>query len=217
MKSDLDLKKDIEAELAWDVSINPASVGVLVKDGVVTLTGHIDNYVQKTAIEKAVRRVGGVQAIAVELDVKLSPRHTRSDTDLARAAERAIEWHTLVPRDAIKISVEKGWITLSGEVEWEYQRESAANAVRGLVGTVGVDNLVTLTVKPQPADIGARIRKALARQASRDADRITTSIEGSTVHLKGSVPSWSERSAAQVAAYSAPGVSKVVNELRVIA
>ena len=185
MKSDLNLKKDIEAELSWDVSINPANVGVSVDGGVVTLSGHIDNFAQKTAIEKAVKRVSGVQAIAVELDVKLDPLHQRSDTDIAKAAESALDWHTLVPRDSITASVEKGWVKLTGEVDWEYQRANAANAVRDLVGVIGVINLVTLKARAQLGDVSSRIREALARQASRDAARITPAIDGHTVTLKG--------------------------------
>ncbi len=216
MKSDLTLKQDIDAELAWDVSVNPASVGVTVQDGVVTLTGHIDTYAQKAAIEKAVKRVSGVQAVAVELDVRLDPQHRRSDTDIARAAEHALAWSALLPADSIAVAVEKGWITLTGEVDWEYQRLSAATAVRGLIGVTGITNLIALRAQAQPHDIDHRIREALARLADRDASRIQASISNGVVTLTGSVPSWSERSAAQAAAYSAPGVTKVVNDLRVV-
>ena len=216
MKSDRTLKDDIEAELAWDRSINPASVGVSVRDGVVTLMGHIDTFAQKTAIEKAVQRVSGVQALAVELDVRLDPLHKRSDTDIAKAAHGALQWQTLVPRDSITVSVEKGWVKLTGEVDWEYQRACATNAIRGLTGVIGISNQVTLKARGQPADVSDRIRNALARQATRDAARISTAVAGDTVTLKGTVPSWWERSAAEIAAYSAPGIARVVNDLRVV-
>lgn len=216
MKSDSQLKKDVEAELEWDPSVNAAHVGVAVKDGVVSLTGHLDTYAEKFAIERAVQRVIGAQAIAVELDVKLAPSHVRSDTEIAAAAESAFKWHALIPSDRIKVKVEKGWVTLTGQLDWEFQRRDAENAVRPLTGVVGVSNNIALKPQTTPTDITSRIRKALTRQAEREAKNIDITISGSTVTLRGSVHSWTERAAAQGAAWSAPGIAHVLNELRVV-
>lgn len=217
MKSDVQLKKDVEAELAWDASINETQIGVAVKGGVVTLTGHLDTYAEKNAVEKAVQRVAGVQALAIELDVKLAPGHARSDTEIASAAESAFAWHSLVPADRIKVKVEKGWVTLSGEVEWDFQRREAEKAVRPLTGVVGVSNNVTLKITSTPGDISIRIRDALARHAESESQKITVNLDGSKVTLRGAVHSWAERSAAQNAVWSAPGVTSVINEIKVTA
>ena len=130
MKSDVQMKADVEAELDWDRAINATNVGVSVKDGIVTLSGHIDTYAEKSAIERAVQRVEGVKAVAIELDVKLAPGHHRSDSEIAAAVETAFSWHALIPAERLKVRVEKGWVTLSGELDWDYQRRSAQAAVR---------------------------------------------------------------------------------------
>jgi len=215
MKTDAQLKADISAELEWDPSIHAANVGVAVKEGVVTLTGHLETYAEKYAIERAVQRVEGVQAVAIELDVKLDPGHKRSDADIAAAAESALQWHALVPEDRIKVMVEKGWVTLTGEVDWEFQRASAERAVRPLTGVVGLSNGITLKMNAAPGNISARIRDALARQAEREAKGIEVTISGSVVTLRGRVHSWAERAAAQGAAWSAPGITQVINQLSV--
>lgn len=215
MKTDADLKRDVEAELAWDPAVRSTDVGVAAKDGVVTLTGHIETYAEKYAIERALRRVAGVKAIAVELDVRLSPEHRRSDTDIALAAEQALKWNTLVPLDKIRITVDKGWVTLQGEVEWDYQRKSVEKAIRPLMGVVGMSNDIMLRQRVTPADIERRIASAFTRQVEREMKRIQIKVEGSTVTLTGSVNSWHERDAAQGVAWQAPGVRAVINELRV--
>jgi osmotically-inducible protein OsmY len=181
----------------------------------VTLTGHLDTYAEKYAIERAVQRVQGVKAVAVELDVKLAPDHKRSDSEIAAAAESAFRWHALVPSERIRVKVEKGWVTLSGEVDWEYQRSSADKAVRPLTGVIGVTNSVTIKAQSTPTNITNRIRDALARQAEREAKNIEVMLSGSTVTLRGKVHSWAERAAVQGAAWSAPGIAQVVNELKV--
>lgn len=215
MKTDAQLKDDVSAELEWDPSINASQVGVAVKDGVVTLTGHLDTYAEKHAVERAVQRVQGVQAIAVELDVKLDPGHRRSDSEIAAAAKSAFKWHAQIPLDRIQVQVEKGWVTLSGEVEWEYQRREAEKAVRPLTGVVGVSNSIQIKPRVTPSNLAQRIREALARHAEHEAKHIAVDVEGGVVTLRGSVDSWAERSAAAGATWSAPGVSKVVNEIRV--
>lgn len=215
-KSDSQLKKDVESELEWDAVVQANNIGVATKDGVVTLTGHLDSYAEKYAAERAVQRVQGVKGLAVELDVRLGANAKRTDADLASAAESALRWHALVPEDRVKVMVEKGWVTLSGEVDWEYQRNYAMKAVRPLTGVLGVTN--SMSVKPlvTPANIKNRIQGALERQADREAKNIEVVVSGHTVTLKGQVHSWAERTAAQGAAWSAPGITSVVNELRVV-
>ncbi|MDP3251815.1 MAG: BON domain-containing protein [Hydrogenophaga sp.] len=215
MKTDAQLKKDVEAELEWEPSINAAAVGVAVKDGVVTLSGHLDTFLEKYEVEKVVQRVSGVRAVAVEIDVKLTAGNKRSDSEIAHAVETALTWHSSVPADRIQARVEKGWVTLSGEVDWEYQRAAAANLARPLLGVVGVTNTIELKPRSTPAHIGTRIRDALTRQAEREAKGIEVQVNGSTALLRGTVHSWAERVAAQGAAWSAPGITRVDNELRV--
>jgi osmotically-inducible protein OsmY len=215
MKTDAQLKKDVTAELEWDPSINASHVGVAAADGVVTLTGHLNTYAEKYAIERAVQRVQGVKAIAIELDVKLDPGHKRSDSEVANAVESALQWHTLVPADRIQVKVEKGWVTLKGEVDWEYQRLNAEKAVRPLTGVVGLSNAITIKPSVTPTKVADRIRDALARHAEREAKHIEVMVNGSAVTLRGNVDSWAERNAAFGAAWSAPGVLSVVNEIRV--
>ena len=215
MKTDAQLKKDVIAELEWDPSIDATHVGVAVKDGVVTLTGHLDTYAEKYAIERAVQRVGSVKGIAVEVDVTLDPGHRRSDSDIAAAAESAFHWHAFVPSDRIQVLVEKGWVTLTGELNWDYQRREAEKVVRTLTGVVGVSNAITLKTVAAPADVSKRIRDALVRHAENEAKLLEVTVKSDTVILHGTVDSWSERAAASSAAWSAPGVAKVINEIKI--
>jgi osmotically-inducible protein OsmY len=215
MKTDTQLKKDVSAELEWDPSISAAHVGVAVKDGIVTLNGHLDTYVEKYAIERAVQRVQGVKGIAVEIDVKLDPGHKRSDADIAAAAESSLKWHALVPADKVQVMVEKGWVTLKGELTWDYERREAEKAVRSLTGVVGVSNALTLKTAVAPTDVSKRIRDALVRHAENESKHLEVTVKGDTVTLHGTVDSWTERAAASSAAWAAPGVTKVVNEIRI--
>ena len=214
MRTDADLKRDVTAELAWDPAIGATAIGVAVKDGVVTLTGHLETFAEKHAVSRAVQRVTGVKAIALELDVKLSPDHKRSDTEIAANAEQALKWNTSISPEAIRLTVDHGWVTLQGELEWDYQRRSIEQAVRPLMGVVGISNEITLRAKAQAGDLSRRIEEALTRQAIREAKQIHIAVEGDTVKLTGTVHSWHEREAAQGVAWSAPGVRFVVNELR---
>ena len=165
MKSDATLKADVMAELNWDPVVKDAPVGVIVQDGVVTLTGHLRSHAQKRAVEHAVRRVKGVRALAVEMEVQLPAAHERTDGDVALAAERALEWNVLVPDDKIRVLVENGAVTLSGQVEWQYQRQAAEDSVRDLMGVRSVANQVVVRPKFTPADVEAKIESALKRQA----------------------------------------------------
>jgi osmotically-inducible protein OsmY len=213
MKTDSDLKRDVAAELSWDPAVQATAIGVAVKDGVVTLTGHLDTYAEKEATLRAVRRVAGVKAIAIEIDVKLSAQHQRSDTDIANSAEQALKWNTSIPVDAVRMTVDHGWITLQGEVEWEFQRRSVEQAIRPLMGVVGISNEIKLRARPQTADLAKKIEEALTRQALREARQVHVAIDGTTVRLTGTVHSWHERDAVQGIAWSAPGVRAVINEL----
>ncbi|KWT94090.1 MULTISPECIES: BON domain-containing protein [unclassified Variovorax] len=215
MRSDAQLRSDIVAELNWDPAITATDVGVIVKDGVVTLTGHPSSHAEKYAIERAAQRVKGVKALAIEMPVKLSSDYTRTDADIAMAVERAIEWNVLVPDDKIHPMVEGGWVTLNGEVEWDYQRRAAESAVRDLLGVTGVTNRVVVKPKFTAADIENKIQEALERQADREARHIKIEVNGAHVTLSGKVHSWAERKAAQGAAWSAPGVANVINNLLV--
>jgi osmotically-inducible protein OsmY len=215
MKTDIQLKADVMAELAWDPAINATAIGVQVKDGVVALSGHLDSYAGKHAVEKAVRRVSGVRGIAVELDVKLAPDHRRSDSEIAQAALHALRLHTWVPEDQIKVEVEDGWVTLSGEVNWHYEIASAEQCVRRLLGVRGLTNKLTVKSRLSENDVSADIIAALTRQAQRDAMRIDIGVEGGVVTLSGDVHSMAEHDAAINAAWSTRGVSRVVDRLTV--
>ena len=215
MKTDLQIKKDIQDELVWDPAVSSTDIGVIVKDGVVTLTGHLSSLAEKLAAERAAQRVAGVKAVAVEMDVRPLSGNARSDTDIAVAAKQALSWNVSVPEGHVQTKVEKGWISLTGEVEWDYQRRAAERAVHDLVGVVGVTNLVKVKPRISPIDIQKSIESALKRQAEREAQHMQVLVEGSRVTLRGKVHSWSERQAAQGAAWSAPGVSNVTNELAI--
>ncbi len=211
----IQLRDDVQAELNWTPEVKTSDVGVIAKDGVVTLTGHLASHAEKYAIERAAQRVQGVKALAVELTVKLPFDNQRTDADIAMAAERALKWNVLVPDDKIRPMVEKGWLTLNGEVECYYQRSAAESAVRDLMGVTGVSNMVKVKPKVSPADVEKKIHEALSRQADREANRLAITVDGSQVTLRGTVHSWAERDAVQGAAWASPGVSTVVNDLLV--
>lgn len=224
-KTDAALKHDVEAELAWDPAVPAPSVSVAVRHGVVTASGHLRTYAETHAVERAVRRVAGVKAIVLALDVRLPPEHRRGDTDIALSAEQALLWNADVP-ERIHVGVQRGWVTLQGQVEWDYQRRSVQESVRNLMGVVGVTNEVTVKPRRRPVDLQGRIAAALGRQAQATAcappgakahERrpLAIEVDGATVILRGTVHSWHERDAAQAVAWSAPGVRSVINELRV--
>lgn len=215
MKSDTQIRDDVLAELRWDPAVNETDVGVIVKAGNVTLTGHLSSFAEKYAAERAVQRVIGVRGVAVELDVRLPLNRQRTDAEIAAAVERVIAWHTLIPAEKVHPRVEKGWVTLSGEAEWEYQRRAAEGAVRNLLGVTGVTNLITLKPRVKADIVEGRIREALERRADREARRIVVGVAGTAVTLRGRVHTLAERQAAQGAAWSAPGVTRVVNDILV--
>lgn len=216
MKTDTQLQKDVQAELTWTPSIRDAEIGVAVKDGVVTLTGYVQNHAQKLAAELAAKRVGGVRALADDLKVKLPSSLERSDTDIAHAAVRALDWDTEVPDKAVTVTVNDGWLTLQGNVEWQFQKAAAERAVRYLNGVRGVINSIMIMPKGvSPAQVSERIKEALKRSAEYDAEHVKVSAVDGKVTLTGTVRSWTERSDAELAAWSAPGVREVVDRIMI--
>ena len=215
MKTDSEIKNDVLSELLWDPLVSETKVGVTVNEGVVTLTGHLDTYAEKVAAKRSAERVSGVKAIAVEIDVIQAGIHQRSDTEIALAVEHALSWNTSVPQDRVKVAVEKGWVTLTGDLDWNFQRRAVERMVRPLKGVVGITDNIQLKTLPIPLKLQERIQDALTRQAMREARRIEVSVEGSEVTLRGHVHSWAEKNAAEGATWSAPGVVRVNNQLTV--
>ena len=216
MKTDTQLQQDVIAELKWEPSVNAAQIGVEVKDGIVTLAGHVGSYAEKWDAERAAQRVSGVKALAIEMDVKLSGSSKRTDADIARSAESALQGMTSVPKDGVKIMVEGGWVTLTGEVDWKYQRQAAAGTLRYLIGVKGVSDQIAIKPKVTlSADVKSDIEAALKRRAKTDAQKISVDVRGADVTLTGTVHSWSERNLARDSAWGTPGVRNVVDNMTV--
>ena len=215
MNSDRQLQLDVLDELRWEPGVKATDIGVTVKDGVVTLEGTVDSYAEKWAAEEAVKRLPGVKAVAMDIEVKIPGSNERTDTDIAQAAETALKWDVAVPHKQIKVSVERGFVTLEGEVDWKFQKSAADRAVRHLKGVTGMNNFITIKPKVAPENVSEKIEAALKRNAILDAQHIKVQAEGSKVTLSGSVHSWAEFDAAVDAAWAAPGVSEVKNLLTV--
>ena len=212
-RTDQELQQDVLAELKWDAQIQPNEIGVSVRDGVVTLTGWVDSYLKKWSAEEAAHKVAGVKAVANDIEIKLATE--RTDPDIAEAAVHALEWDAFVPSDKVHVTVSKGWVTLKGEVEWQYQKEDAERVVRRLTGVKGVTNLITVKPRVTPSELKKKIENALVRNAEIDAHKITVEVQGSKAILKGTVRAWAEKEEAARVAWSAPGITSVENRITV--
>jgi osmotically-inducible protein OsmY len=217
MKTDLQLHKDVLDEIRWDPRVTETEIGVAAKDGVVTLTGSVETYAQKYAVERDVERVTGVRAVAEDLHVRPSGAFLRNDTDIAHSVVNALAWDIEVPAEKITAKVENGWITLKGEVDWNYQKVAAERAVRYLAGVKGISNIIDVKPIVSPVEVKSKIEAALKRNAELDAKSINVETTNGKVILKGHVRSWAERADAEHAAWAAPGVREVDDRLTVTA
>jgi osmotically-inducible protein OsmY len=212
---DKTLRQNIIDELDFEPSINAAHIGIAAEKGVVTLTGHVGSYAEKIAAEDAVKRIKGVKAIAQEIEVRYPSAERRSDDEIAKRALDTLAWNVTVPNERIQVKVQKGWITLSGEVDWYYQKQAAENSVRKLSGVIEVSNQITLKETVQRADVKRRIENALKRHAEVEADNIRVAVADGKVTLEGKVKAWHERQIAEQAAWAAGGVRAVDDRLYV--
>jgi osmotically-inducible protein OsmY len=215
IRTDAEIKKDVEAELRWNPSIDPTDVAVAVKNGVVTLTGFTRSFSEKWEAERAVKHVAGVVGVANDIEVRLPSVDQRPDPEIARDAVTAIKNRLPMSAEHIQVTVKNGWVSLEGEVEWQYQRESAETAVRWVRGVKGVSNLVHLKPRAAASEIKHKIDEAFRRSAEVDANRVTVEANGSEVVLKGTVRSWAERQEAERVAWAAPGVTRVDNRITI--
>ncbi|MFX1764956.1 BON domain-containing protein [Paraburkholderia sp. A1RI-2L] len=215
MKTDLQLKHDVEAELEWEPAVTASNIGVEVKDGVVTLAGHLASLREKIAAEQAAQRVGGVRALVVELDVRLPGDDMRTDADIARIAGSVLNWTAGLSEGAVQVQVERGHVVLNGAVDWTWQSQAAARAVAQLRGVAGVVNHIEVRHAVAPDKISKDILEAMRRHADREARHIQVTVDEGTVRLSGKVHSFAERAVARGAAWAAPGVRAVVDDLSV--
>lgn len=204
------------AELNWEHGVTPAHIGVTANDGTVTLTGYVENFAEKHAAEAAASRVNGVKAVADQIEVRPCPETSRSDEDIAATAVERLAWNVAIPSDAVKITVEDGWITLTGEVDWHYQKVAAEQDLRPLHGVVGVTNKITIIAGDRASDISDEIMHALHRSWFFDPKTIDVDVDNGTVRLSGTVRSTHERQVAAATAWSTPGVIDVMNNIQVV-
>lgn len=213
MKTDSQLQQDVSAELQWEPSVHAARIGVEAKDGVVTLAGQVDSCSEKWNAERAALRVAGVRAMTTELTVRLTALSQRTDADIAATVEKVLAWHSSLPAGAIQVMVEGGRVTLSGHVDWQYQRQAASDSVRHLMGVTGVSEQISIKPSTNAAAVKAVIEAALKRTSIAEAQQISVAVDGSAVTLSGTVHSWDERDTASNSAWGTPGVRTVVDRM----
>jgi osmotically-inducible protein OsmY len=217
MKTDAQIKIDVLAELEWEPSVDATRIGVEVKDGVVTLAGHVSSFWERWHAERAAQRVAGVNALAVEIDIALPGFAARTDGDIAHAIEQALQWVSYLPKDAVKVMVEKGWVTLTGKVDWDYQRQAATGAVRYLMGVRGVTDDIGLSSRATSKGVKADLEATLGRRLPADRDAINVRVDAGEVTLAATVHSWWARELARESAWSTPGVHYVQDRLAISA
>ena len=215
MKTDARIREDVIDQLSWEPDIDDRQIGVAVENGVVTLSGVVNKYISKMAAEKAAKKVSGVKAVAEDIEVKYGDDFKKTDKEIAKAAVNALEWNTSVPDDKIMVKVDNGYVYLTGEVDWDYQRNAAKKTVENLLGVKYVANNITLKQKVEAKDIKNKIETAFKRAADVNAKNVRVEVDGHTVILKGTVRSWAEKEEARKTAFAAPGVYNVKNELKV--
>jgi osmotically-inducible protein OsmY len=213
--SDLSLKKAVEEELEWEPSIDAEHIGVSVDEGIVTLSGYVGNYRQKLTAELATKRVKGVRGIALEITVRYPEDKKTADDQIAKRELDVIAWDSTIPNDRIQVKVQSGIVTLSGEVDWFFQRADAEAAVKKLTGVKAINNLITIKAQPKVSDIKQRIETALKRNAELEADAIRVTVTDGRVTLNGRVKAWYERDLAERTAWSAPGVIAVDDRISI--
>ena len=213
MASDSALRDDIEAELEFEPSLDASGIGVAVNGGVATLTGHVPSYAAKVAAERAAGRVKGVRAVAEEIEVRLPSDLRHDDEEIAKRAANIITWSVYLPANVVHVKVEKGWVTLTGETEWQYQKQSAESGIRNLSGVIGVSNLIKVKPHVTAGDVRDRIAQAYRRNAELDSSGVKIAVAGDKVTLSGRVSTWRERWAAENAAWAVPGVTEVTDDL----
>jgi len=215
MKTDLMIQQDVMDELSWEPLLRASEIGVAVKSGIVTLSGTVDAYNKKVTAEKAAGRVAGVKAVALDIEVKIGVSNNKNDSEIAAEVVNALKWHTAMQQDKVKVKVENGYVTLEGEVEWDFQRSSAVYMVENLKGVTGISNKIVVKPTVSLADVKKKITAAFHRHANIDSQKVHIETEGSKVILSGTVRSYAEKKDAENAAWLAPGVSKVENQLEI--
>lgn len=215
MRTDADIQKDVIAQLKWEPFLHAENIGVAVKGGIVTLSGQVDSYSKKISAELATKKVFGVKAVAEDINVGASPVYRRTDAEIAEAVVNALRWHSAVVDDKIKVKVEDGIVTLEGEVDWNFQRQNAVNAIQNLIGVIRVNNFIIVKPSPTSKDVQDKIHQALHRSATVDSDKIAVTVSGSKVVLTGTVRSLAEKDDAELAAWSGRGITSVENRLQI--